>query len=210
MLLIALLVVAGVVWAVIAQPWRGLADLLPQSAPEPTASAPASSPRPTGSPTPTESPAPTESPEPSESPDDGEPPAPQPCDPHVIEVVPLINGERFRTRPIEFSIQLTNTGSVDCTMNVGTSVQQFVVTSGTDTWWRSTDCQREPSDMVVTLAAGQTVTSAEPLVWDRTRSSVDTCDSENRPRAPGGGATYHLKVRVGEVESASMTRFFLY
>ena len=49
------------------------------------------------------------------------------------------------------SIKLTNNGTTDCTLNVGTSTQVFTITSGGDTWWRSTDCQTEPSDMVVLL-----------------------------------------------------------
>jgi len=197
-LLLALLLIAGVVWLVVAQPWRGVADLL--AAPEASPSAPAAPASPTPTPTVAPSPSPTST----------EPPKPQPCDPEVIDLVPLVNGERFQTRPVELRIRLTNTGPVDCTIDVGTSKQQFVITSGTDTWWRSTDCQSEPSDMVVTLAAGQTVESAEPLVWDRTRSSVDTCDSPDRPRAPGGGASYHLEVRLGDVTSHGTTRFFLY
>jgi hypothetical protein len=95
-------------------------------------------------------------------------------------------------------------------MNVGTSAQVFTITSGTDTWWRSTDCQKEPSDTVVVLAADQTVKSAVPLTWDRTRSSVSTCASANRPRAPGGGATYHLAVEIGGITSTEDAQFLLY
>ena len=84
------------------------------------------------------------------------------------------------------------------------------ITSGSDTWWRSTDCQSEPSDMVVLLTAGQTVSSASPLTWDRTRSAVGTCDDETRPRAPGGGASYHLAVEIGGVAATETTQFLLY
>jgi hypothetical protein len=109
----------------------------------------------------------------------------------------------------QFSITLTNQGSTDCSLNVGTSAQVFTVTSGSDTWWRSTDCQSEPSDMVVTLTAGQTVTSATPLTWDRTRSAVDSCDGADRPRAVGGGATYHLAVSIGGVPATQTAMFML-
>ena len=62
----------------------------------------------------------------------------------------------------------------------------------------------------VLLTAGQTVSSASPLTWDRTRSAVGTCDDETRPRAPGGGASYHLAVEIGGVASTETTQFLLY
>ncbi|MGV9768878.1 hypothetical protein ACWDR7_05255 [Microbacterium sp. NPDC003461] len=202
-LLLALLVVggitAGIVWAVNAQPWRALfADA------EPTPSA--STPLPTGEPTP--APSGSASPEPSSTPTDaGEP---QACDPNAIQVEALTDKDVYAEgEQPQLSIRLVNTGDVDCTFNVGTSQQRFTITSGDDTWWRSTDCQRDPIDMVVTLAAGQEVTSAEPVVWDRTRSAVDTCDSEGRPAAPAGGSSYHLAVEIGGIASTSSRQFIL-
>lgn len=109
----------------------------------------------------------------------------------------------------QLSIRLTNTSDAECAINVGTSGQSFTITSGNDTWWRSTDCQSEPSDMVVTIAAGQTVTSAAPITWDRTRSSVDTCQDPNRAKAPGGGASYHLAVAIGGIASTMTAQFVL-
>ena len=82
--------------------------------------------------------------------------------------------------------------------------------SGSDVWWRSTDCQSEPSDMVVLLAAGQTVTSAAPLTWDRTRSAVGTCDDADRQAAPGGGASYHVSVEIGGIGSTQSKQMLLY
>ena len=64
--------------------------------------------------------------------------------------------------------------------------------------------------MVVLLTAGQTVASAAPLVWDRTRSSVDTCSDSDRPRAPGGGASYHLEVEIGGIISTESAQLLLY
>ena len=203
MLLLVAVVMAGVAWLVIAQPWRALAGMLAAPAPSPSASQ--TVPVPSASPTPT----PTATPEPSPSPTSTEPAKPQPCDPATIDLVPVVHGETFETKPVTLSIRLTNTGSVDCTLDVGTSKQRFVITSGRDTWWRSTDCQSEPSDMIVTLAAGQTVESAEALTWDQTRSDVSTCGNENRPRAPRGGAAYHLHVEVGEVKAERTAQFFL-
>lgn len=198
-LLLAIVVIGGLVWLFMAQPWRALGELFAADDPAPTASEDTvDTPEPTAS----------ESPEPSPSPtDDG---TPQPCDPNSITVQALTSQAEYSTdqRP-EFSIRLENTGGVDCTFNVGTTKQVFTVSSGEDVWWRSTDCQTEPSDMLVTLEAGQVVTSAEPVVWDRTRSGVDTCDDENRPVAPGGGASYHLRVAIGGIESEQTRQFIL-
>ncbi|WP_242497817.1 hypothetical protein [Microbacterium protaetiae] len=110
----------------------------------------------------------------------------------------------------KLSIELVNDGSQPCTLNVGTSAQVFTITSGDDTWWRSTDCQSEPSDMVVVLDAGQKVSSAQPITWDRTRSTVATCQAKNRPKAGGGGASYHLSVSIGGIDSIDDAIFQLY
>jgi hypothetical protein len=64
--------------------------------------------------------------------------------------------------------------------------------------------------MVVTLEAGQNVTSAEPVTWDRTRSDISTCDQENRPRAPGGGASYHVDVSIGGFDALNSSQILLY
>lgn len=109
----------------------------------------------------------------------------------------------------QLSIQLTNRGD-DCTLNVGTAQQKFTVTSGGDTWWRSTDCQSEPSDMVVLIEAGSTVKSGAPVVWDRTRSTPSSCENPSRPGAAGGGASYHVAVEIGGIPSQSTQQILLY
>lgn len=211
-MLTALVIIIGVVvWLFAAQPWRGAAaDASP--------SMPSASPSPTATPTPSPTPAETEDPsatdvavEPSTEPTPVETGIAKPCEAHELTVEALTDQDTYRSgQNPQLSIQLTNDGAKDCTINVGTTGQQFTITSGSDTWWRSTDCQTEPSDMVVTLAAGQTVTSATPLTWDRTRSNVSTCGDADRPRAPGGGASFHLTVEIGGVASMTSKQFLLY
>ncbi len=123
---------------------------------------------------------------PSASPTPTAPAGPVECTAADISVAALSDKSEYgQGENPQLSIKLTNTSANPCTMNVGTSAQSFTVTSGSDVWWRSTDCQAEPSDMEVTLAAGQVVTSSAPLTWDRTRSSVNSCGGE-RPYAPVG------------------------
>ena len=194
--LILLVAAIGVgIWLLIAQPW---ADAAPEAAPTPTATA-------------SESPAPeptdaSPSPEPTASET-----APAPCRASDVTVEVVTDAESYPAGSLpELSISLSNTGASACTLDVGSATQVFTVTSGDDVWWRSTDCQENPSSMVVTLEAGQTVASAEPVVWDRTRSDVGTCDQENRPRAPGGGASYHVGVSIGGFDAVDSRQILLY
>ena len=211
-LLAILAIGAGIAWLLIAQPWRSFAQgPESESTPRTTASAtptPTPTATPTGTPTPTATPTPTPSPAPDAS---ATVAAAKPCVASTILVEALSDADTYAAgQNPQLSIRLTNEGEVDCTLNVGTTTQVFAVTSGADVWWRSTDCQTEPSDMIVTLAAGQTVSSATPVVWDRTRSSVSTCGTGNRPVAPGGGASYHVTVEIGGIPAPPSKQILLY
>jgi hypothetical protein len=134
----------------------------------------------------------------------------QACDASSVTVEPVTDHAVYSAKQDpKLSIKLTNTTAQPCKINVGTATQSFVITSGTDTWWRSTDCQKKPSDMIVLLKAGQSVTSSTPVVWDRTRSSVSSCTAKDRPIAPSGGATYHLTVSIGGFNSLTDALFQL-
>ena len=203
--LVVLAAIGGGVWLAIAQPWSTASDPAPTTA-APTTAAPTS-------PAASDSASPDASPDeatPSPSPDASETPGVVACAGADITVAAETDADTYAAGQLpELSISLTNNGAQDCTMNVGSSTQKFTITSGSDVWWRSTDCQTEPSDMIVTLEAGKTVSSATPVVWDRTRSSVDTCEDKNRPRAAGGGASYHVKVEIGGFESSTSKQIIL-
>ena len=140
---------------------------------------------------------PSMSPSPSADPSaGGESPAPEPsaaqtpaivaCEAADIEVTAVTDSDTYAAGVLpKLSISLTNKGAKDCTIDVGSTTQVFTISSGADVWWRSTDCQENPSSMIATLTAGTTVTSKDPVTWDRTRSSVETCAQETRQRAPG-------------------------
>ncbi|WP_439594221.1 hypothetical protein [Microbacterium sp.] len=201
------LVVAVIVWLVVAPPWRGQAST--SSPPETDAVDVAATELPAvtdGSEAATgETPA-AETPEPAAS---GTPTA-KACDAGDIVVEAVTDADTYGAgQNPGLSITLTNNGPA-CSLNVGTTTQVFAITSGADTWWRSTDCQSEPSDMIVLLAAGQTVSSATPVTWDRTRSEVGSCADANRPAAPAGGASYHLSVSIGGIGSTQSKQFLLY
>ena len=223
MLLLAVLAVVAIVWLLIARPWSGAA-----SEADPTVSqtqdaatdlpVPASSASAENESDPTPEPSATgdaATPDPAASADAGAqssaPPTAAACTAREVKVEAATDKETYGSgQNPQLSIELTNTSEKDCTINVGTSAQSFTIMSGDDTWWRSTDCQTESSDMLVTLAAGQTVSSAAPLTWDRTRSDVSSCASTDRQIAAGGGASYHLGVTIGGIPSTQSAQFLLY
>ncbi|MEV4737485.1 MULTISPECIES: hypothetical protein [unclassified Microbacterium] len=187
------------VWLLIARPWAAATD----ATPVPTSTA-------TGTPTPSTTPTDTaESPSPEPSAE--ETPGVVACEAKDVVVTAVTDADTYAAGVLpNLSISLTNNGAADCTIDVGSTTQVFTVSSGADVWWRSTDCQENPSSMIATLAAGATVTSKVPVVWDRTRSSVDTCAQENRPRAPGGGSSYHVAVEIGGFAGAATKQILLY
>ncbi|WP_052460602.1 hypothetical protein [Microbacterium gorillae] len=205
--LIALLVIGAGIAVAIWQPWRTIGD--PGAAPVTPSTGPSENAVIT--PLPGEGPtvAPTSSPVATAAPSGT--PEITACDPDAITVEARTDKETYSAgQKPQLSISLTNTSAVDCTLDVGTAQQVFTITSGSDVWWRSTDCQKNPTNQIVTLTAAQSVTSQAPLVWDRTRSSPDTCDAKDRPVAPGGGATYNLSVEIAGISSAANASFMLY
>ncbi len=197
-LILVLAIVGATVWLLVARPWAATGG--PESGPAPTSSV-------TTAPTPSDS----ASPGPSPSPSVDATPAVVACEAKDVEVKAVTDAESYADGASpQLSISLTNKGATDCTLDVGSATQVFTISSGSDVWWRSTDCQENPSSMIATLTAGSTVVSKEPVVWDRTRSSVETCAQENRQRAPGGGASYHVGVSIGGFPAASTTQILLY
>ncbi|MBS1674142.1 MAG: hypothetical protein JSS74_09280 [Actinobacteria bacterium] len=204
-IIVVLALLIALVWAFVA---RGSSRPAPAptvsrtATPSPAATTPDPTPDPTADPAATD----PASPAPTSTPDAG----PVPCTARDVQVTAVTDHDSYSAdeKP-QLSISLTNSGSRDCTMNIGTSTQSFTITSGSDVWWRSTDCQQTPSDAIQTIKAGATVTSSAPVVWDRTRSSVDTCEATDRQRAPGGGAAYRLTVSIGGMQSTNPQQFLL-
>jgi hypothetical protein len=107
----------------------------------------------------------------------------------------------------QISMSITNTGSADCTMNLGSTQQELIITSGSEQIWDSKDCQTAPVDTPSTLKPNVPITTP-PIPWDRTRSSATTCD-KTRPAVTAGGASYHLGVKMGDLKSKQTVQFIL-
>lgn len=196
-LLLALVLVVLVVWGVVAivGAFRGGGE------PGPTDAAPA--PSTSATPDPTETAAePTESPEPTAS----ETPEPTNTTPAVcgegdVTVTAVTDASTYAPDALpQLSMKLTNTSDKPCRIDVGTSTQVYTIMSGSDTIWTSTDCQTDETSQVVELTPGKEVTSPA-IEWVRERSTPDTCDSDSRPAAVGGGAYYSLTVSIGGISS---------
>lgn len=200
MVILVVAAVAGGVWLAVAQPWSTGAQ---------PAKTPASA-EPTDAATPGATDAPPATPSDSPSPDPSSTPEIAACEAGDVEVTAVTDADTYAADALpKLSITLTNKSDHDCTLNVGSNMQRFTITSGKDVWWRSTDCQTDPSGQIATLTAGSTVSTKTPVVWDRTRSAVNTCDQQNRARAPGGGASYHVEVSIGGFASVGTRQIIL-
>jgi len=133
-----------------------------------------------------------------------------PCTAATVMVEAITDATHYlQGKHPQLSLRVTNTGPVDCTLNAGTSKQVFTITSGSDVYWKSTDCQVDAGDAIVTLKPGKPISSATPISWQRVRSAPDTCDSDGRPAAPAGGAAYNLSVSIGGFSSSAPKQFIL-
>lgn len=124
----------------------------------------------------------------------------QPCAPGTVTITAATDKTSYAPgENPQLSLSMTNKGAVACTINAGTSQQEYRITSGTELYWDSKDCQTDPQDLPAVLQPNQTQPFA-PLTWDRTRSSPTTC-GDARPQVPAGGASYHLNVSLGDLKS---------
>ena len=127
-----------------------------------------------------------------------------------LAVTPVTDAASYKAGVLpKLSFTVTNTGMEPCTANLGTTTQVFTISSGSDVYWKSTDCQTGAEDAQVELAA-RTPQTSSPFEWSRQRSSTTTCQQKERPAVPAGGATYTLSVEVAGVKSAESKSFLLY
>lgn len=96
-------------------------------------------------------------------------------------------------------MKITNSGSTDCALNVGTSQQEFKIVSGSDRIFSTTDCRTDATDSVMTLKAG--ATESARFTWNRLRSAPGCQKVATKPR-PG---TYSFTAQLGAVDSDKTT-----
>jgi hypothetical protein len=131
------------------------------------------------------------------------------CLPSQIELVAKTDQTTYSPGAIpQLWLSVTNTSSVDCRLQVGTDVQKYLITSGPEEIWVSTDCQETSEPLWQTLRAGEQQETIS-ISWNRVRSSPETCDSASRPAVKAEGASYHLRVFLGSVASQDTKQFIL-
>jgi hypothetical protein len=131
------------------------------------------------------------------------------CDPSKVELTAVTDSTSYDTgvTPV-FSFSLKNNTSVACTLDAGSDLQEFIVTSGDERIWSSKDCQTD--EVAATILLQPRVPFAgSSLPWDRTRSATDTCGTE-RSQVIAEGASYHLQVKIGDLTSINAVQFLLY
>ena len=131
------------------------------------------------------------------------------CKPANVDVEAITDKGSYGTSEMPMlSVSITNTGPNACKIDAGTKAQVFTITSGTEVYWKSTDCQTGAVDAEVLLQPGKTVKSQTPIGWDRTRSDPATCSAKRNP-VPAGGASYHLATAVDGITSKTTKQFIL-
>ena len=135
-------------------------------------------------------------------------PAPD-CTASQITLIAETDALRYNPGEIpQLWLTVENVGGVECQVDAGVLNQEYVITSGDDRIWSSKDCQTDPAvPNPITLQPGES-RSTESITWDRTRSSETTCDGA-RPMQPAGGASYHLRVFLGDFQSEETRQFIL-
>ncbi len=93
------------------------------------------------------------------------------------------------------ALEVENVGTTSCTIDVGTANRKFVITSGSDQIWSSSDCSKHEPNVAV-FKAKQAVGYSH--VWNRQRSSSIGCAASGTEARPG---TYKVVGKVGGLTS---------
>ncbi|MBT1681318.1 hypothetical protein [Curtobacterium aurantiacum] len=130
------------------------------------------------------------------------------CTKDQVVLTPVLDKPAYGpTEDPKIAMSIKNSGTNSCHLDLGSAQQVLTISSGEEQYWSSKDCQTGGTNQDVTIKSGQTLTTPA-IAWDRTRSSTSTCDS-SRPAVTAGGASYHLQVAVGNLESKTSVQFIL-
>lgn len=115
------------------------------------------------------------------------------CDPAEVTVLASADSESYPAdRQPVFTLTVTNSGEAECTVNVGTSQMEFLISSDGDQIFSSLDCQEGAEDLEKTIPPGGTETAE--FTWLRIRS-VPGCEAVEA--LPGAGE-YELVTKLGD------------
>lgn len=140
------------------------------------------------------------------------------CLPGRVAITANTDAEEYPAgQPVQIWLTLQNNSAHDCVLDVSPEVQWYQITSPSgdhdEVYWTSTDCQvaSETPTPPQVLKAGVPI-STPAITWDRRRSIAGDCEPESiaaREVVGGGGASFDLTVKVGDLTSDSR-RIYLY
>jgi hypothetical protein len=121
------------------------------------------------------------------------------CEQNLVTVTAATDKAAYAAdeKPL-LSLKVTNGNKVPCEVNMGTSQMEFLIISGSDRIFSSQDCQADSTDLVKTIAPGQTETANFP--WLRNRTVQGCALIEAKPGT--GGAYYVFTARLASKTSA--------
>ena len=199
--LVAIVLIGALIWALLWWFGSGGDDSAASPSPSPTVSA---------EPSPSETPSSTPSPSANYEGlgESGLPSTAPACAIEDIAIQAMTDKDSYGAdEPVMMRFMIVNSGAVPCQMNVGTTQQDYIVSSGGATVFRHSHCASDRVDQLVTLEPGDARQTSE-IEWDRRYSDEGACDDE-LAYAPGGGAQYTLSVVVAGIESQGTRDFVL-
>jgi hypothetical protein len=118
------------------------------------------------------------------------------CDQNLVTVTAATDKPAYAAGESPLLIlKVTNGNKVPCEINIGTSQMEFLVTSGSDRIFSSTDCKADSTDLVKTVAPGQSETANFP--WQRNRTVQGCAAIEAKPAV----GTYVFTARLASKTS---------
>ncbi|MET3950884.1 hypothetical protein [Arthrobacter sp. UYEF36] len=151
-----------------------------------------------GAATPGQEAGPAAGPETTPSPSPSATPTGNGCEQNLVTVTAATDKAAYAAgeNPL-LTLKVTNGNKVPCEVNIGTSQMEFLITSGSDRIFSSTDCQTDSTELVKTIAPGQSETANFP--WQRNRTVQGCAPIEAKPGA--GGAYYVFTARLANKTS---------
>lgn len=103
--------------------------------------------------------------------------------------------------PVTFSVTITNSSAVECTVDAGEASRGILVTSGSDRIWSNLDCPAEGTAERILLLPPNGGTDVSDTTWARVRSD-EVCTANLPEPRPG---TYKAVVTLNGATSEQAT-----
>ena len=113
-----------------------------------------------------------------------------PCPAGEISVTPIVDRDSYASGELPLpSLRVENPGAKKCEAQLGTAGLSFILPSGSEQVWRSRACKINADTRAVSLDPGKPL-ETEPIQWDRTRSSPESCEIARDPVTAEGCLLY--------------------